>query len=140
MKNYSQIVVIYLAESELSNYYWLVYHFRLIQSCQNQNKIKWLIHVNVWQKPLQYYKVTRLQLKLKKSQMNPITSHIQKSRGILESSQKCLVNISHVPYMMFNTEGTSIHVKRLLFWSSWAVWWRKQTYKQIETQHESTKK
>ena len=23
----------------------------------------WLIHVNVWQKPLQYYKVIRLQLK-----------------------------------------------------------------------------
>jgi len=23
----------------------------------------WLIHVNVWQKPLQYYKVTGLQLK-----------------------------------------------------------------------------
>ena len=23
----------------------------------------WLIHVNVWQKPLQYYKVTSLQLK-----------------------------------------------------------------------------
>ena len=26
----------------------------------------WLIHVNVWQKPLQYYKVISLQLKLKK--------------------------------------------------------------------------
>ena len=63
LKSYSQIVVIYLAESELSNYYWLVYHFRLIQSCQNQKKAKWLIHVNVWQKLLQYYKVIRLQLK-----------------------------------------------------------------------------
>ena len=30
----------------------------------------WLIHVNVWQKPLQYYKVISLQLKLINLQKN----------------------------------------------------------------------
>ena len=28
----------------------------------------WLIHVNVWQKPLQYYKAISLQLKFKKKE------------------------------------------------------------------------
>ena len=31
----------------------------------------WLIHVSVWQKLLQYYKVIRLQLKVKKKKKNP---------------------------------------------------------------------
>ena len=38
----------------------------LLKGCLNleAHVHPWLIHVNVWQKPLQYYKVISLQLKL----------------------------------------------------------------------------
>ena len=43
----------------------------------------WLIHVNVWQKPLQYCKVTSLQLiKIKKKKKGMNFCHLQQLRWI----------------------------------------------------------
>ena len=44
----------------------------------------WLIHVNVWQKPLQYYKVIRLQLtKINEKKRNKQTNKIISKKHIL---------------------------------------------------------
>ena len=71
----------------------------------------WLIHVNVWQKPLQYYKVISLQLKLinfqnkNKIQFLSLTIHIQCVALVpedLTSVPAGVLVISEVRYQVFH--------------------------------------
>ena len=57
----------------------------------------WLIHVNVWWKPLQYYKVISLQLKLLKKEVIILNGN---SCSVIQKESKLLKNslISYVAY------------------------------------------
>ena len=56
----------------------------------------WLIHVNVWQKPLQYRKVISLQLKKKKK------------AGITLPTKVCLVKAMVFPVVMYGCESWTV--------------------------------
>ena len=58
----------------------------------------WLIHVNAWQKPLQYCKVISLQLIKKKL----------KSRDITLSTKVCLVKAMVFPVVMYGCESWTV--------------------------------
>ena len=65
----------------------------------------WLIHVNVWQKPLQYFKVISLQLKKKKK--NPLTQepesvlfpHVWIPSNIIYLKFPCEIEINNFKYL-----------------------------------------
>lgn len=90
-----------MTEFEIPNY-WLIYHFKLIQSFHKRNKIKSNESYKFW---------------------------CPKKQRHFRKSQKPLINLYHVLHTVLNTENITLRKKHLL-WFSWAVQLKKKIHKQ----------
>ena len=79
----------------------------------------WLIHVNVWQKPLQYCKVISLQL-------IKISGEKKRDRDITLSTKVRLVNAMVFPVVMYGCESWTIKKAECQRIDAFELWcWRR---------------